>query len=94
MKDIIAIILVVAAVAYIMHLEHKLNDLKHRAVENLQLGLDIQRARDGWANKQQVANHYGGGMIEDSDFESWANSELRRRGMFMGYDLGIPDELE
>ena len=94
MKDIIAIILVVAAVAYIMHLEHKLSDLKHRAVENLQLGLDIQRARDGWANKQQVANHYGGGMIEDADFERWAKSELRRRGMFMGYDLGIPDEIE
>ncbi len=94
MKDIILVILVVAAIAYIMHLEHKLNDLKHRAVENLQLGLDIQRARDGWANKQQVANRYGSVMIEEADFERWAKSELRRRGMFMGYDLDIPDEIE
>lgn len=91
MKEIILIAVIVGAIAYIIHLEGKLSNLKRTAVENLQLGLDIQRARDGWDNKQSVANRYGA-LIEEADFEAWAKSELKRRGLFTGYDLGIPND--
>lgn len=91
MKEIILIAVIVGAVAYIIHLESKLSNMKRTAVENLQLGLDIQRARDGLDNKQRVANRYGA-LIEEADFEAWATSELKRRGLFTGYDLGIPND--
>ena len=92
MKDIIAVVLIVFAVAYIIHLENKLGDAKREAVQNLQFGIDIQQARDGLQNKQTVASRYGT-LIEEEDFERWAQSELKRRGLFMGYDLGIASEL-
>ena len=91
MKEIILIAALVGAVAYIIHLESKLSNLKRTAVENLQLGLDIQRARDGWDNKQRVANRYGA-LIEEADFEAWAKSELKRRGLFIDYDFGIQND--
>lgn len=91
MKEIILIAVIVGAIAYIIHLNHKIEDLQHTAVQNLQLGLDIQRARDGWDNKQSVANRYGA-LIEEADFEAWAKSELKRRGLSTGCDLGIPND--
>jgi len=92
MKDMIFTIAIICAIIYIFYLRSKLGTVERTAVQNLQLGLDIQRARDGWDNKQSVANRYGA-LIEEEDFEAWAKSELKRRGLFTGYDLGIAEEL-